>query len=294
MAASISQQLLAGDYLENLAKLIFLPDVKERLMCMLGAYFDDSGTHGASPLVAVGGHVGKAEQWDRFNQEWQDTLTWFNRTYGFNVTYFRMSEFMSGHGKFKGMNETQGEILLDKLITFMNIRSPFRVWCSMSKLDYEEVIGDEYSKICGSPFTICAQICMLEAKLWIESQGYNDPVAFIFEDGTLHKGEVLDAFEQAKKRCDLDGLFLGDTLAFSPKWLPPLQSADLLAWGARRLVRKGTRKTDLKYHRCMSKLASGGFKSRQIGRENLEHLLAIAKANAPKGEISDSPLFRYE
>ena len=263
-------------------------------MCMLGAYFDDSGTHGPSPLVAVAGHVGKAEQWDKFNQEWQDTLHRFNRQYGFNLTHFRMSAFMNKQGEFKGMTDSQAEILLDKLITFMNIRSPFRVWCSVSKRDYDEVIGDEYSKICGSPFTICAQICILEAKLWTESHSHNDPVAFIFEDGTLHKGEVLDAFDQAKKQSQLDGLFLADTLTFAPKWLPPLQAADMLAWGARRLIRKGTQKTDLKFHRCTSKLANSTYKSMYFGRNHLEHLLALAKASAEKGKTPESPLFRYE
>jgi hypothetical protein len=290
MHAGDGQQFLADPYFENLGRLIFLPDVKERLMCMLGAYFDDSGTHAASPIVAVAGHVGKAEQWDRFNVEWTDALNWFNRRCGFNVTHFRMSAFMYRSGQFKGMTDTQAEILLDKLITFINLRSPYRVWCSMSKRDYDEVIGDRYSEICGSPFTICAQICILAARRWVEAHADNEPVAFIFEDGTLHKGEVLDAFDKAKKTRELDGLFADDTLAFSPKNRPPLQAADLLAWGARRLVRKGTSHTSVPHHRCFSKLLNQGCEPIYWNRTHLEKLLAIAKANKEKGKSDTSSL----
>ena len=37
---------------------------------MLGAFFDDSGTHDGSPVVAMGGLLGTDEQWRTFEERW--------------------------------------------------------------------------------------------------------------------------------------------------------------------------------------------------------------------------------
>jgi hypothetical protein len=37
---------------------------------MLGAFFDDSGTHAGSPVVAIGGLLGTEEQWEVFEKRW--------------------------------------------------------------------------------------------------------------------------------------------------------------------------------------------------------------------------------
>ncbi len=38
---------------------------------LVGAFFDDSGTHDGSPVLALGGVLGTGEQWDAFEKAWQ-------------------------------------------------------------------------------------------------------------------------------------------------------------------------------------------------------------------------------
>jgi hypothetical protein len=38
---------------------------------VIGAFFDDSGTHGDSTLVAMGGLLGTDPQWDAFVERWK-------------------------------------------------------------------------------------------------------------------------------------------------------------------------------------------------------------------------------
>ena len=41
---------------------------------MLGAFFDDSGTHDGSPVMAMGGLLGTDRQWDFFAPKWEEVL----------------------------------------------------------------------------------------------------------------------------------------------------------------------------------------------------------------------------
>ena len=42
---------------------------------MLKAYFDDSGTHAQSKMVAIAGFIGDATVWDSFDANWEPILT---------------------------------------------------------------------------------------------------------------------------------------------------------------------------------------------------------------------------
>jgi hypothetical protein len=182
------------------------------------------------------------------------------------------------------MNDSQAEILLDKLVTLISIRSPLRVWCTMSRQAYNEVIGEEFRELCGSPYKICAGFCILQAKLWAQSHAHDEPMEFIFEKGTEHEDEVADAFNRAQKYHAVGGLFVNDGFGFKPKKLAPLQAADLLAWGARRAVRKGTRLEDTPFRKCFSKLFKQQYKKLELNKSRLERLLEMEKANADKRE----------
>jgi hypothetical protein len=41
---------------------------------MIRGYFDDSGTHGNSSVVVLGGLIGNVEQWERFEIAWAARL----------------------------------------------------------------------------------------------------------------------------------------------------------------------------------------------------------------------------
>ena len=45
-----------------------------RFIAVLGAFFDDSGTHDDSSLVVIGGLLGTEEQWDAFEAAWTTRL----------------------------------------------------------------------------------------------------------------------------------------------------------------------------------------------------------------------------
>src|SRR5438105_4466057 len=45
-----------------------------RTFVILTAYYDESGTHGGSPLTVLAGFVGSGDEWVGFEREWQKVL----------------------------------------------------------------------------------------------------------------------------------------------------------------------------------------------------------------------------
>jgi hypothetical protein len=41
---------------------------------VLGAFFDDSGTHASAPVIVMGGLLGTEQQWDVFADAWNALL----------------------------------------------------------------------------------------------------------------------------------------------------------------------------------------------------------------------------
>src|SRR5437868_5022689 len=86
-------------------------------MVMLTAYFDESGTDGRSPIVAVGGHLSTVERWEAFQLEWKGFLQ------NNGVQTFHATDLIHGYGEFtkdRGWNKKRAESALriaDKIVS---------------------------------------------------------------------------------------------------------------------------------------------------------------------------------
>src|SRR5574337_667214 len=58
--------------IEQLASTVLLNyDPEGRFMAMLAAYFDESGIHSDSSVVAVAGYVAPVNEWQKLELEWR-------------------------------------------------------------------------------------------------------------------------------------------------------------------------------------------------------------------------------
>ena|ERR1700757_1451487 len=66
---------------------------------MLGAFFDDSGTHAGSPVVVMGGLLGTAPQWNHFAENWTALL---KAPYPYKppLPHFHLTHCRNGLGEF--------------------------------------------------------------------------------------------------------------------------------------------------------------------------------------------------
>ncbi len=193
------------------------------------AYFDDAGHPDNQDLVLIAGFVSGKDQWLKFEDEWHNALQQCGLP---RDTVFHMTDLLAGAPKspFAGWTDHQKHRLLEKLVHIAAIRTVKHFSETVFMDDYRAV-NDEFAleEFHGAPYGLAGRNLLMRLKHWLEKQGPDARLLIFFEDGTKHKGDLLD-------NCRRDGL---PTPAFAKKReLVPLQAADLLAWEIAKHMRQ--------------------------------------------------------
>jgi hypothetical protein len=194
-----------------------------RIWMMAGytAYFDDSGHPDDQDVVLVAGWLAMEDQWLRFEGEWRQALM----DAGIPLEIgFHMTDFESPFCKlYKDWSVLEKEGFLYKLINLLRTRAEMFFSALIPMYEYRKV--NEHitlEEVIGRPYGIAGRIIMAYLNEWRKKYNkQSDPLVVVFEDGSKHKGDLIDIFHR-------DGF---DPPAFrDKKKVVPLQGADLLAW----------------------------------------------------------------
>jgi hypothetical protein len=205
---SLIRHLCWGVLLNHDPKLTRIAIVTE-----YAVYLDDSGHPSNQPYVIVAGFISTENKWLRFEPLWNAALS----RWGLGPV-FHMTEF---ERQFKG-DRRKGAIL-DDLISIINDHTEVHFTCGVNMTGYKRV-NDLYAleECIGAPYAIAARGVVRNIGLWTADHlkpGRDRLLTFI-EDGTLHKGDMQDAFKR-------DSLPAPQCI---PKDHPCLQPADMLSW----------------------------------------------------------------
>jgi len=176
------------------------------------AYFDDSGHPDDQEIVLVAGFLAPVKQWTLFENDWRRML---NRT---GIDVFHMTDFEAS----KQQPPKRKDAILLQLVSLIRARAQFYVCTLVPMKDYR-AINDIYAfeQFVGTPYAFAARTVVAVVNDWMQSNARDGTVRFVFEDGTKHKGDFLDAMTR-------DELPLPD---FRKKnEAIPLQAADWFAW----------------------------------------------------------------
>jgi hypothetical protein len=201
-------------------------------MAMLIGYFDESGTHAAAQGVTVAGFISPEHLWVKFQGEWEGTLA------KKNLTDFRATDFESRIPPFDRLTDAERVPLQQALIARIRHRTQFSVAFTVNKVDYALLGPATLSKYpematIGAPsaYTWAVLNCLERVGDWCNFQGHDEPIAYVFEDGAGHNGEVYSLRDQILKIPELKARYRMGSLTFADKKaFNPLQSADMLAY----------------------------------------------------------------
>lgn len=192
------------------------------------AYFDESGTHGAAPKIVVGGFLGHAYQWRRFETK----LTRLQSEYGFKI--FHAKEFKAQTGEFKGWSDAKCVRLIDDLTKLVKSNLTMGVIIS---LDYARYMNEYRAPPIPKKMTLdsqygaCFRGCLNYILRRLEWRGEkNTRLNVVFEDGHKNVGDCQRIFMDLKRRFRSVGSEVLGTFSIGTKEAsPPLMVADMLA-----------------------------------------------------------------
>jgi|ERR1022692_1773954 hypothetical protein len=185
------------------------------------AYLDDSGHPDSEDVVIVAGWLGTEDQWLLSEGEWKRAL----RDAGIPLEIgFHMTDFESADCPlYSHWTRIDKDRFLFRLINLLRTRTRIFVSALVPMTEYR-LANDRHAieECLGRPYAMAGRLIGQQLREW--EKNYNPrghPVVTIFEDGSKHKGDLMDIFRR-------DGF---DPPAFrDKKKVVPLQGADLLAW----------------------------------------------------------------
>jgi Protein of unknown function (DUF3800) len=206
----------------------------ERLVVILTAYFDESGTHGDSPVTVMAGVMANATQWSRFQTEFSA----LKAKYNFRVLHAK--KFKRRAGDFKGRNVLDQLALLTDLAK-LSEGPIFRecVTFTLDNAEYEALLkGGEKPRRLRIPsrYGLCFRNCLLHFILHTVKHSDDfisaPKLHFVLESGHRNWAEVRDIFKEVKEEiksitASID--LLGDITFADKNSCDPLMMADFLA-----------------------------------------------------------------
>ena len=196
---------------------------------MLHAYLDDSGSHDQSDHFVVAGYIADVRQWDLFNPHWQEVLV----NYGLRHMHMKEfeSRFRNPNSEYSVISKSRGEILLYQLAAAIRCRVRLAIGGIVPMEGYREHIKDKHEAYTGHAYTIAVNILLKAIERWAKQNHHTEPIAFFFERGTLHSGELIRELNVAATLPEWkDQGWLGTVSCIPKGTLPALDTADVAAY----------------------------------------------------------------
>jgi hypothetical protein len=223
-------------------------------------YFDESGTHDGSDIVAVVGYLGTYESWNRWEEEWDSVMRHFA------VTDFHMNEFENRYREFQCKNywwwpwaDDTRKRLIERVTTICQQRTIIGLGCALVREQYEKFLTDKIQGDLRHPYFFCMYACMnMLLNLgphWVTEYGQIEkrlnsvkPVNFLFDQKKERfrfggrkiswEASALDLFQRIKSGLDPKGETLGCLTFGDRRVYPQLRAADLITYESAKMARQ--------------------------------------------------------
>ncbi len=224
----------------NFVRAMFGRATNGRMIAVLAAFFDDSGTHSSSPVVVVGGLLGTEGQWAAFDTRWTKLLErpLDNKP---RLTQFHLSPCQAGRGEFRNYTTVErdhithlfNKIILDVgLVTFS---------CAVNKIAWDQLVVGNVAIQLGKPEGLCFVKCLEFVIKTIRIRKPGQRVSIIFDQGIIDRIEDLAKLYllQSEIFPELAGIGYGKVAE-----IPPLQGADMIATGSYQFAQESLKDRD--------------------------------------------------
>jgi len=204
-------------------------------------YFDGSRAAGPSEesWLTLAGFMVSDEFWKSFQQEWVTEVLQKREPH---APYLHMTDLLSGKGPFQGWDQTRRhQLAMDAVYYLQQLpKDGFSaIVCSLDEKARKRLIAEGYA--IAEPHCLCGHLAIYQAFMWYYETHPErlEGAEICFDQNERFKHPFRQRWEKENKGKRLVttdtfwGLIKGvDDLDM--RKTPPLQAADVLAWGASR------------------------------------------------------------
>lgn len=195
------------------------------MFAVLLGYFDDSGTHATSELVAVAGLVGPEEEWATVEREWAAILQ------EANLDDFHAADFFAGHWGY--LTGYQPEAVAGLLASIVAKSTLTIISASVRTQDWKQCVAEpsalaDFRSRYRNPFTFCFEHCLQLISSWVSDYQHGENIALVFNEQLPEEARAHEIFNHYKASKRFGGPL--KSLTFSARRdLPILGTCDLVA-----------------------------------------------------------------
>jgi hypothetical protein len=242
-------------------------------------FFDESGTHDDSEIIAVSGLISSYDGWSGWELEWNKIL----KSRGVKVFHF--SEFMARKGEFENdwTNEQRNEFM-ERLRITVSDNIVIGIATSVFKDNYEQFAPQDLREQLKHPYYFGLYTCLyqvLTMEQIVKRVKLPKPIRFLFDRKKGYEGFAAAIYYNIKEQFEKLGWDTGfGDMGFGSKDNDiPLQAADLLV-GVTARNRLRSRNKGLSFEETMEKSLrtlgdSGRLLIADAGQVELEHFVRI-------------------
>lgn len=155
---------------------------RDGIFVMLKAYFDDSGTHGGSPVTGMGGLIGTVDQWTRFEDAWGAKLAapLPDRP---RLKAFHLSKCTAKDGEFQTYKQVECDFLTAE---FRRIIAGSGLISTASVIDraaWDDLIVGPLRVVLGGALEQCFINCIDETIKVAKAHPEGNKIAIVFDRG---------------------------------------------------------------------------------------------------------------
>jgi hypothetical protein len=193
------------------------------------AYFDETGTDGKSPIVAMSGYLFSSDGAFRFDDLYRQRVVPMLPPEANGI--FHASHCMAQEKKFTSISKTHAENILCAMADAIEESVHFGVTILIERSDYEQakIAQANIEELSGTPYAVCALSCIDDMNAWMDKEKISEGVEYIFEMG--HEREAREMLDRIGESQQLRTKYRWTKYGFAEKGSSPqLCAPDLLAW----------------------------------------------------------------
>ncbi|MGH6949961.1 MAG: DUF3800 domain-containing protein [Vitreimonas sp.] len=209
--------------LDEWAGMILPSDSRHRVLALLYAYFDESGTHASAEKTVVAGFVGRALDWYEVQRRWREAMQ------GLPTFHYTKMRGKFGYAAFNGVPQDVRGKAIERCADVL-AEAPLRGVAAGFKGDWTRAIsqGDGWGIRFPSRYHFCLEACVEQIQAYAADEWDGENVALVFAE---HDEYAMRA--QELWRTFRGNGFWRNLSAFSyasMEAVPALQAADMIVY----------------------------------------------------------------